>query len=73
MELATEGVRVNVISLGAIDTNIWYKTDTISKNAEENNREGVVAGTLLVHIGKPDDIANIALYLASEKGNFITT
>ncbi|GAA3630802.1 glucose 1-dehydrogenase [Lactobacillus hamsteri] len=72
LELAPEGVRVNVISPGAIDTNIWYKTDTISKDAEEKNREGAVAGTPLGHIGKPDDIANMALYLASEKGNFIT-
>lgn len=71
-ELTSEGIRVNVISPGTIDTNIWYKTDTISKEAEKQNRDGAIAGTPLGHIGQPDDIANMALYLASEKANFIT-
>ncbi len=72
LELAKKGIRVNVISPGAIDTQIWYKTDTVSKDAEEQNRAGAVADTPLGHIGKPEDIANMALYLASEKANFIT-
>lgn len=72
LELAKKGIRVNVISPGAIDTQIWYKTDTVSKDAEEQNRAGAVADTPLGHIGKAEDIANMALYLASEKANFIT-
>lgn len=70
-ELAPEGVRVNIISPGAIDTGIWYKTD-MDKNHEDANKQGAVSMTPLGHIGKPDDIANMALYLASAKGNFIT-
>lgn len=70
-ELAPEGVRVNIISPGAIDTGIWYKTD-MDKKHEDANKQGAVSMTPLGHIGKPDDIANMALYLASAKGNFIT-
>lgn len=70
-ELAPEGVRVNIISPGAIDTGIWYKTD-MDKENEDKNKQGAVSMTPLGHIGKPDDIANMALYLASDKGSFIT-
>lgn len=70
-ELAPEGVRVNIISPGAIDTGIWYKTD-MDKADEDKNKQGAVSMTPLGRIGKPDDIANMALYLASKKGNFIT-
>lgn len=72
LELAKEGVRVNIISPGAIDTNIWYKTDTVSKEAEKENRDGAIAGTPLGHIGQPNDIDNMAMYLVSSKANFIT-
>lgn len=71
LELAPEHVRVNVISPGAIDTGIWYKTD-MSKEDEEKNKQGAINATPLGSIGKPDDIANMALYLASEKARFIT-
>lgn len=70
-ELAPEGVRVNIISPGAIDTGIWYKTD-MDKTDEDKNKQGAVSMTPLGHIGKPNDIANMALYLASDKANFIT-
>lgn len=70
-KLAPEGVRVNIISPGAIDTGIWYKTD-MDKEHEDQNKQGAVSMTPLGRIGKPEDIANMALYLASDKGNFIT-
>lgn len=71
LELASDHVRVNAISPGAINTGIWYKTD-MSKADEEKNKQGAVNATPLGKIGEPDDIANMALYLASKKGSFIT-
>ncbi|WP_308556480.1 SDR family oxidoreductase [uncultured Lactobacillus sp.] len=70
-ELAGEGIRVNIISPGAIDTGIWYKTD-MSREDEEKNKQGATNASPMHRIGKPEDIANIALYLASDKANFIT-
>lgn len=70
-ELAKDGVRVNIISPGAIDTGIWHKTD-MSKKAEDENRQGAIDATPLGHIGEPEDIANMALFIVSEKGKFIT-
>ena len=70
-ELAGEGIRVNIISPGAIDTSIWYKTD-MSREDEEKNKQGATNASPMHRIGKPEDIANIALYLASDKANFIT-
>lgn len=70
-ELAEDGIRVNIISPGAIDTGIWYKTD-MSREEEEKNKQGATNASPLHRIGKPDDIANMVLYLVSDKANFIT-
>lgn len=70
-ELGKDGVRVNIISPGPIDTDIWYKTD-MSSSDEEKNKQGAIAGTAIGGLGKPEDIANMALYLASDKAKYIT-
>lgn len=70
-ELGEEGIRVNIISPGPIDTGIWYKTD-MSTSDEEKNKQGAISGTALGRLGKPEDIAEAALYLVSDKGSYIT-
>lgn len=64
-ELAPSGIRVNCIAPGVIATemNAALPPDTLETLREE---------TPLGVIGKPDDIASLVCFLASESANFIT-
>ena len=61
-ELGKYGVTVNVVSLGAIQTG-WIAADL--------ERE-VAAQTPLCRIGKPDDVADVIIFLASEQARWLT-
>ena len=80
VELGPFDIRVNSISPGAIATPIFYggseRANTLSK--EENDRKmdklrGNLANAVpLNRSGLPSDIAEAALFLASEAGSFVT-
>jgi NAD(P)-dependent dehydrogenase (short-subunit alcohol dehydrogenase family) len=67
MELADDNIQVNAIAPGLIKTKfaqaIW---------SNETLMEGVVQRTPQRRIGEPDEIAGIALYLASPASSFTT-
>lgn len=65
-ELGAHNVRVNVIAPGLTDT------DMMSKNTPKDIKENVIANTSLKRIGKPEEIANTALFLASDMSNYLT-
>lgn len=64
------GINVNAIAPGLIDTEIMYA----SQNPEQV--EQLIAGkrsaSVLDRIGQPEDIASLALFLASDESSFIT-
>ncbi|MCD6097301.1 beta-ketoacyl-ACP reductase [bacterium] len=64
-ELATRNVCVNAIAPGFIETPM---TDTLSKDVIENYRKLIPLG----RFGKPEDVANAALFLASSLSDYIT-
>ncbi len=64
-EYASQGIRVNAVLPGAIDTGM---TQAMPKDYIE----GAVAATLMGRIGKPIEVANLALFLASDEASFIT-
>lgn len=64
-ELASRGVTVNAIAPGFVETDM---TQVLSDKV----KEAAVAQIPLGHFGKPEDIANMAAYLASEKAAYIT-
>jgi NAD(P)-dependent dehydrogenase (short-subunit alcohol dehydrogenase family) len=61
------GVRVVVIAPGFIDTPM-----AAPFLADADTREKVIAATMLRRVGQPDDIANVALFLASDQASFVT-
>jgi dehydrogenase/reductase SDR family protein 4 len=67
LELGPRGVRVNAIAPGLIQTALsehYWK--------EEAQRANVLAKQPIQRLGKPAEVAEIALLLASDKGSFIT-
>lgn len=64
-ELAARNITVNAIAPGFIDTDM---TSVLSDGVKEAS----VAQIPLGHFGKPEDIANVAAFLASGKGAYIT-
>lgn len=71
MELAADGVRVNAIAPGAIRTNIWNVTD-LSPEEAKKHEEGVAAGIPFGRFGTPEEVANIAAFLASDKASYVS-
>lgn len=64
-ELASRGINVNAIAPGFIATDM---TDSMPEAAKEKMTETIPLG----RIGQTADIANMALFLASEKSDYIT-
>lgn len=64
-EFATRAVTVNAVSPGFIETDMTAKLDEDLMNAYLNNIP-------LKRLGKPEDIANMVSFLASDKASYIT-
>lgn len=67
-ECAEDNIRINAIAPGAI------KTERVKKlldKAEETGNDMIVARHLL-GLGEPEDVANLALFLASDEARLIT-
>jgi NAD(P)-dependent dehydrogenase (short-subunit alcohol dehydrogenase family) len=65
LELQPRRIRVNVLSPGTIDTGVFV-------GAAPGLKEQFVAQIPMGRIGKPEEIASTALFLASEDSSFIT-
>jgi NAD(P)-dependent dehydrogenase (short-subunit alcohol dehydrogenase family) len=74
LELGEVGVRVNCICPGSILTPIFFHGIPLSEE-EQRQALGTVAAALgrnpLARPGTPDDIANLALWLASDDSSFV--
>lgn len=70
-ELAPEGVRVNAIGVGSIETPIYGKTE-LSDSGIKEHIEKITKAIPQGHFGKPKDIAAVAAFLASDEAGFIT-
>jgi NAD(P)-dependent dehydrogenase (short-subunit alcohol dehydrogenase family) len=67
LEAAAAGVRINAVAPGPIDTEMLDRfTGTPEKKA------GLAATVPLNRIGRPEEIAQTILFLASDKASFIT-
>ncbi|MBE6016251.1 MAG: SDR family oxidoreductase [Lachnospiraceae bacterium] len=64
-ELAPSGIRVNCIAPGVIDTDMLDELP-------EGVKDTLADETPLGRLGKPEDIADLVSFIASEKAGFIT-
>ena len=64
-EVGPSGITVNAIAPGVIDTDM-------NKVLTDEDMKNLCDETPLGRIGKPSEVANLALYLASEEAAFIT-
>jgi NAD(P)-dependent dehydrogenase (short-subunit alcohol dehydrogenase family) len=67
VELGGYGIRVNAIGPGFIETPM-----TASLRADEERKQNIINTTPLRRLGQPEDIANTALFLASDEASFFT-
>jgi NAD(P)-dependent dehydrogenase (short-subunit alcohol dehydrogenase family) len=67
LEGATFGVRVNAVAPGPVETEML---DRFTGTAER--KAGLVAGVPLKRAGKPDEIAQAIVYLASGHASYVT-
>jgi NAD(P)-dependent dehydrogenase (short-subunit alcohol dehydrogenase family) len=67
LALAPYGIRVNAIGPGSIMTDL-LKTVM----ADETGRRKILSRTPLGRVGEPEEIANVALFLASDMASYIT-
>lgn len=64
-ELGSRGITVNAIAPGFVDTEM---TEILSEELKENACKQIILG----RFGKPEDIANTAVFLVSDKADYIT-
>ena len=71
-ELAFNGIRVNAISPGNTATAMTSAVMTGDHTAVDTTADRIAASSLLGIAGFPEDIANAALYLASDEARYVT-
>lgn len=67
MEVSDKGIRVNGIAPGAIATDM--NKDLLE---DEQKKKGEEQRIPLKRIGQPEEIAKVALFLASDNASYIT-
>src|SRR5713226_2362282 len=67
LEAASSGVRVNMVAPGPIETPM------LNRFAKTDERKAALAATVpLKRVGRPEEIAQTIMFLASDKASFIT-
>lgn len=67
LELAPYNIRVNAVSPGVIETPMIDPLKTDSKTIE-----GVLARVPMRRVGKPEEVSNLVLFLASDASSYMT-
>jgi glucose 1-dehydrogenase len=67
LELVEHGIRVNAIGPGSISTEMVTKV-----LVDESARKKVLSRTPMGRLGEPDEVAKVALFLASDDSSYVT-
>jgi NAD(P)-dependent dehydrogenase (short-subunit alcohol dehydrogenase family) len=71
-ELVGEGIRINVVSPGPIDTPLLYRNPGMSDEQVAQLKEMMIRDVPMHRMGESADVAKAVLFLASDDASFIT-
>jgi NAD(P)-dependent dehydrogenase (short-subunit alcohol dehydrogenase family) len=71
-ELVGEGIRVNVVSPGPIDTPLLYRNPGMTDADVAKLKEMMIANIPMHRMGESEEVAKAVLFLASDDAAFIT-
>lgn len=71
VEFADRNIRVNVLSPGLIATKIWEDIKAAAPDAEKSMQHWR-ANIPMQRVGEPDEIAELAVFLASDRARYMT-
>ena len=71
LELAPLGIRVNAVNPGVVETNL-HKASGMDEKSYESFLEHSKTTHPLGRVGKPEEVAELILFLASDKAGWIT-
>jgi len=68
LEFATKNIRVNAICPGVIDTPMVNRLT----HGQESEKKDFIAGEPVGRMGKPEEMARVAVWLCSDASSFVT-
>lgn len=71
-ELVSEGIRINVVSPGPIDTPLLHRNPGMSDADVDKLKDLMIANIPMHRMGESDEVARAVLFLASDDAAFIT-
>jgi len=71
-ELLADGIRVNVVIPGGVDTPIMSRTTGVPPEAADAIKRDMAEHTPMRRLGTPEEIADAVLFLASNQAAYIT-
>ena len=71
-ELVSEGIRVNVVSPGPVETPIIRRNLGLPPEAEHDLRRAMIDAAPMKRMGRPEEVVGAVLFLASDEASFVT-